>query len=294
MNVEPNAKSLEQNIISLNEIARKLGKRTSSLNLIDPQVKRVPWNWKDTLCDKPRPSDYFTRKISYKANNLRVTLRVNDEYLAVDVKGPFGDSVVCSFVNNKAFESRRELASAAICKSYGYKVYLGSGPNSESAASFLQDSSFQQLLKSLRLSQKESLHIGNGYASLYLQRFECEDVLVILDSLYNLLSLLPLANEISPSFDDLPERFKKFIPLIKRWAISDDGSRSDRINKASTKTLAHLVESTESDFSAINKYIDSFENGPLPEHAVLLGALAECATEAQLSLKARRAKKEPA
>jgi hypothetical protein len=294
MNVEPNAKSLAKNIISLNEIARKLGKRTSSLNLIDPQVKRVPWNWQDSLSSKPQPSDCFTRKISYKVNNLRVTLRVNDEYLAVDVKGPFGGSVVCSFVNNKAFESHRELGSDAICKSYGYKVYLGSGPNSESTASFLQDSSFQQLVKSLRLSQKESIHIGNGYASLYLQRFECEDVLVILESLYHLLSLLPPVDEISPSFEDLPARFKKLIPLIKRWALSDDSDRSDRINRASTKTLAQLVESIESDFSAINQYIDSFENGPLPEHAVLLGTLAECATEAQLSLKIRRAKKEPA
>ena len=294
MNIEPNIKSLEKNIISLNEIARKLGKRTSSLNLIDPQVKRVAWDWRDTLSDKPRPSDFFTRKISYKVNNLQVTLRVNDEYLAANVKGPFGNSVVCSFVCNNIIDPQRELASETICKAYGCKVYLSSRSNSANVASFLQNSSFQEYVKTLRLSQKESLHISNGYVSLYLQRFACEDVLKTLESLYNLLSLLPPANEISPNFDDLPESFNKLIPLIKQWAIADDNDRSGKISRASSATLTRLVASINPDFSAINQYLDSFENKPLPEHAILLGTLAECATEAQLTLKARTAKKETA
>ena len=88
-------------------------------------------------------------------------------------------------------------------------------------------------MKALQLSKKESLHIGNGYASLYLQRFICDDVLKALDILYQLLSLLPPAEEEPINFEDLPENFHKLIPWIKRWGICDDNDRSEKMGKAS-------------------------------------------------------------
>jgi hypothetical protein len=291
MNDELNYYSREKNIASLNAIARKLGKRTSPLNLSDSQVQRIVWDWRDTFSNKLGPSDTFTRKLSYKINNLQVSLRVNDEYLAADVKGSFGDTVVCSFANKNTFLTPMELASEAMCREYGCKVYLYNGPNLDNTVSFLKSSSFQQYVKSLCLSEKESLHIGNGQASLYLQRFACEDVLETLEILCNILLLLPPVEEESPNFDGMPENFIKLIPLIKQWAISDDSDRSDKVIRTSSKKLINLVSSVNSDFNAINQYLDSFKNQPLPEHAILLGILAECATEAQLTLKARAAKK---
>lgn len=89
----------------------------------------------------------------------------------------------------------------------------------------------------------------------------------------------------------MPANFIKFIPLIKQWAIYDDSDRSDKITRTSTKKLIHLFSSVNSDFNAINQYLDSYKRQPLPEHAILLGILAECATEAQLTLLARTAKK---
>jgi hypothetical protein len=291
MNDEPNYISREKNITSLNEIARKLGKRTSSLNLGDPQVQRVVWDWRDTISNKPSPSDFFTRKLSYKANNLQATLRVNDEYLVAEVKGSFGDSVVCSFVNKSKIIGHMELASEAICRDYGCKIYVHDGTNLDNTVSFLMNSSFQQYVKSLCLSEKESFHIGSGQAFLYLQRFACEDVLENLEILYKILLLLPPVEEKSPNFHDMPENFIKLIPLIKQWAIYDDSERSDKISRTPSKNLIHLVSSVNSDFNAINQFLVSYKSQPLPEHAILLGILAECATEAQLTLKARTAKK---
>ena len=285
--------SLANNIHALEEIARFLGKRTTYLNLIDPQVGHSSWDWRDSLSSKQRPSDFFSRKLSFKANNFRVTLRVNDEFLVADIKGAFGSSVVCSFVNNKVFEPSRKLASNSIRKSFGCKVYCPA-LNAESTMSLLQNPSFQKLVKALHLTEKESLHIGNGYASLYLQRLGCNEVLETLGILYNLLAMLPLDNGMPANFDDLPDNLKKLIPLMKRWAISDDSDRADRIKKASSATLTRLLQAVSPDFDAINHYLDAFGNKPLPEHAILLGALAEYATEAQLTLKARLARREKA
>jgi len=294
MKNKPGSIALENNINSLKTIARKLGKGTSSLNLIDPQVARSSWDWRDSLSGKPKPSDFFSRRLSFKANAFRVMLRVNDEFLVADVTGAFGNSVVCSFVNNKAYESSRKLGSNSLCKAIGCKVYIGPIPYAESTLSYLLNPSFQNYVKALQLSKRESLHIDDGYASLYIQRFVCDDVLKALDIFYQLLALIPSAEKASINYQDLPEGFHKLIPWIKRWGICDDNERSDKISKASSNTLAKLIDVVEPEFSAINTYLDSFQNKPLIEQAILLGALAEGASEAKLLLKKRIAEKDKA
>jgi hypothetical protein len=279
--------SIENNVKSLNEIAQKLRKRTTSLNLIDPQVSRTPSDWKDVFSGKPLSPDRFSRKVSYKVNDFRITLRVNDEYLVADIRGAFNNSIICSFVTKSVHNPAMYLSSNAICRNYGFKVFVDSNLNSEKTISFLQNRSFQRFVNELRLSPKESLHIGYGWASLYLQRFMCDDVLQTLDTLYQLLALLPFKEEMPISFEGLPEQFKILIPLMKRWSISDDNDRSEKLSKASSKTLTRLVQVVTPNFDKINQYLDSFEKRPLSEHAILLGSLAECAVEAQLLLKAR-------
>jgi hypothetical protein len=279
--------SIENNVKSLNEIAGKYGKRTTSVNLIDPQVGRIPYDWKDVFSDKdkPIPPDCFIRKVSYKVDDYKIMLCVNDEYLVARIEGAFDNSVICSFVNNQVHDPGKH-ASKALCKDYGFEVFVNSSYE-ESTISFLQNPSFKNYINLLRLSPKESLHIGNGWASLYLQRFKCDDVLDTLDILYQLLSLIPPAKETPINFEGLPEKFKTLLPGIKRWAIPDDNDRSEKLAKASSKTLTQLVKTVSPYFTEINQYLDSFGNRPLPEHAILLGTLAECATEAQLILKAR-------
>jgi len=287
MKNKPGFITLENNINSLKAIAQILGKRTSSLKLFDSQVARFSWDWKDSLSGKPKPSDCFSRKLSFKVNDFRVMIRVNDEYLVIDVAGAFGSSVICSFVNYNVHASSRKLGSASLCRAFGCKVYIGSIPNTDSTISFLNDPSFQLFVKALQLTKRESLHIGNGCASLYIQRFICDDVLKTLDILYQLLALLPSAEEETINYRDLPEEFHKLIPLIKRWGICDDNERSEKIGKSSSKALAKLVDAVEPEFSIINKYLDTFNKRPFTEQAILLGALAEGTSEAKILLKRR-------
>ena len=192
------------------------------------------------------------------------------------------------------FESSRTLGSNSLCKTIGCKVYIGPIPYAESTLSYLLNTSFQNYVKALQLSKRESLHIGDGYASLYIQRFVCEDVLKALDILYQLLALIPSAEKASINYQDLQEDFHKLIPWIKRWGICDDNERSDKISKASSTALAKLVDAVEPEFSTINIYLDSLHDKPLTEKAILLGALAEGTSDAKLILKKRLEEKKKA
>ena len=67
---------------------------------------------------------------------------------------------------------------------------------------------------------------------------------------------------------------------------SDDGLRSDLISEAGEPTLRELLESVAPHFESINGYLDSLEDD-LPEAAMALQALAECAAEARMAIKDR-------
>ena len=66
------------------------------------------------------------------------------------------------------------------------------------------------------------------------------------------------------------------------------------MSKAPSETLMRLVKAVEPEFNTINAYLDSFQKNPLTEQAILLGALAEGASEAKLLLQRRISDKEKA
>lgn len=276
---------LKKNVEALKEIAGKFGKRTTPLNLIDPQVDRSKEDWKNLLLEKTIPPDRFIREASYKDHDFKITLRVNDEYLVATLEGPFDNSVICSFVNNYVNDSKIP-ASKVLCKKYGVRIFFDP-LHKESTISFLIKPSSHRIVKALCLSPKESLHIGHGWASIYLQRFDSSEVLETLDILFELLEMIPTTDEILINFEGMPDRFNLLIPWIKRWAISDDNERSKKSKKATSKDLTRLVQAVSPYFMDINKYLESFDQRPLPEFAILLGNLAECAAEASIILKAR-------
>jgi hypothetical protein len=60
------------------------------------------------------------------------------------------------------------------------------------------------------------------------------------------------------------------------------------LDEASDGELGELVKAVEPRFAAINQYLDSFDDRPMPQAATALGTLAECTVEAQLKLSLRR------
>jgi hypothetical protein len=97
-----------------------------------------------------------------------------------------------------------------------------------------------------------------------------------------LLAELPQSQEAKVDLRQLPAEFHSLISLITKWGISDDEERNERLLKASNRTRRNLIATVAPQFEAINRYLESFRDEPLPEHACMLGALAECVAEAQV------------
>ena len=75
--------------------------------------------------------------------------------------------------------------------------------------------------------------------------------------------------------------------MLRRWATADDTARSDRVAEASEDDLRGLVAVVAPERSGIDALIE-YHDEPLPDEAILLGRLAEAASEAEHELARRR------
>ena len=95
---------------------------------------------------------------------------------------------------------------------------------------------------------------------------------------------LPSTESAPLAVANCPEEFGALKPLLARWAKSDDEERTELLARAPRARLESLVTRVKPYFPAINAYLDGFGDGPMPEIAMALASLAQCATEAQLLL----------
>ena len=84
----------------------------------------------------------------------------------------------------------------------------------------------------------------------------------------------------------LPERLRHLASFMPQWAIGDDVVRAEKREQASAAELRELVEAVSPHWDEINAYLDAaHEETPVPDEAILLGYLAECAAEAQFDVE---------
>ena len=83
----------------------------------------------------------------------------------------------------------------------------------------------------------------------------------------------------------LPEELRDLVSLLSRWAISDDGERSDLVESAETADLRDLVDRVQPRLPRIAKFLGEAKDHT--EQASALEALAQSAMEAAHELKRR-------
>jgi hypothetical protein len=157
------------------------------------------------------------------------------------------------------------------------------------ASELLRAPGIARAIEGLRLATGESLHVCASRLTVYLRPTSRQRILDAVAAAIALADRLPAATTTKVDFSDLPVQLASLVPLAKRWALSDDVDRGERVNQASSRNLQRLVRVVGPLFGAVNAYLDSFGEAPMPESATALCALAECAAEAQLVLEHRGA-----
>jgi hypothetical protein len=225
----------------------------------------------------------FTSKVGLLRAGHPVFIWANSEVMLISVRGELRIQTTCSI--NAADADDFRLSKLTV-EGLGFPVFIRSAvkPTKELLA-FLTSLEVRRSAQAVLRQGGDSLHFRVGEVAVYLRPDSPEEVRNAIEVLLNFVGpFLPQRQQWDLS--GLPSEFQHLIPLINKWAESDDSLRSDLISEADDPSLRELLESVAPHFDSMNAYLDSLGDD-LPEAAMALQTLAECAAEARMAIKDR-------
>jgi hypothetical protein len=247
----------------------------------DPATKKLRGSGPAILSGEP-----FTHKVRLMHDRHSVLLWANRNTISIMIYGHLPHGAFCSINHPDANDFMRptQLQAEGDQK---YPVFISSQSDvTDGLRMFLSSSNLQQAVRDLIRHDEDSLHFRADCAHLY---FRPDSELEITEAIGSLSALVGpfIPERESWELAALPAEFRGLIPLIRKWAECDDDVRSDLVREASDLSLRQLIQTVSPFFETINKFLSSFGEHPLPEAAIALQALAECAAEAQICMKDR-------
>jgi hypothetical protein len=155
---------------------------------------------------------------------------------------------------------------------------------------WFNDSGTAALLAQMELVRRERLFVWRNAAELFVLPDDTSAMWKRLDIFCKLVHSLPPDSQLKPRISkaDVPQDLGAAVPLLSRWAISDDQAREERIGRARTASLVALRDAIVPLLGRIDAYIDGFGPTP-PESATRFGDLAQAAIEARQEVDRRSA-----
>lgn len=277
---QPNATINCQTV--LRAIARQNQARISKSQVYDPNVctsRAEPARRWASVVIEGQP---FLIKTSFVKGGFKVRLYASDEFL--EVQELFHSDLDRISINKPNRVHFLRLAGQLSLPSRDYDLFTENGALTARQQVLIKDTDFQAFIQDISLSQEESVHLSAGDVKIYLRQRSVESALGVIGSSLNFVKKIA-SKKLEIDFSELPPQFKPIIPLISTWGKTDDSHREELRENANRKELQAVVAEVRPYFPAINEYLDSFRDQPMPEVATLLGALAEFAAETELLLK---------
>jgi hypothetical protein len=250
--------------------------------MYDPNVGTSGVDWRDAVENRPVASDWFRKQTKIRHGGRELTLRANDRFVALDVRGDFAV---------KPFSVNRPDRVLGISQRSSVRIGAKSrtvfSQTATETRAVVAQRGIGRAIEGLELSADESVHVYANGVTVYLRPPSLQRVLAAIAAVVVLADELPTGGEPTVDFSDLPSDLASLSQLATRWGIADDADREDRLARASTRSLQRLVGAVMPHLVFINAHLDSFGDRAVPESAAALGALAECAVEAQLILDHR-------
>lgn len=231
------------------------------------------------------PSETFTRSLTYSKTPYKIRVYASNRYLLIEIRG-FLSSFCFSinkpdhilFLEDKYLDIQIGKDNLPI---YSDKRFA---TNLSQFKEWILSSQNKKSLELVNFQPDESLHFAKNSLDLYMRPRPANEVLVIIDALYQLVNNLPKYKEGPVDLKKLPVEFHKLIPLIRKWDVSNDVERNERLTQLSIKEKESLYQKVKPYFHKINQYLDSFGDKPLPEEAISLQNLGEVAAELKIKM----------
>ena len=123
------------------------------------------------------------------------------------------------------------------------------------------------------------MNVSQRLIRAYLRR---PDKKRVLNFVHAVIDLMPYKKDGATliSAAALPRELRPLVPLISKWALSDDVERAQKLKRCAESTRQKLTDTVIPLLPVIDKFLDSFGINP-PEEVCVLGDLAQTALEAK-------------
>lgn len=271
----------------LQDLAKRFKGKLSSCEVYDANVCTTravpgrPWEL-EVVSGEP-----LVEQLKFTYRQRKVSILANNTFIHGSAAGAFANRPFTINAKQKVVV-RSEFAETLSVGAFRYPVFTEDGKLSLEQRSLLGRPELVSLVALLGLQEGESLYFTRGEIGFYLKPTgDSHRIDGVIAHVVGLAEKIEAVEE-GPKLELLPDEFHPLIPMIKRWAVTDDSERSDLLEATPKLVLRALVDEVFPYLEAINSFLDSF--GELPtEEAASLGRLAECAVEAKQLLDGARA-----
>ena len=254
---------------SMRELAGLLQSTVRAINHRDPNV----------FSDNGKADSAFRESIKFQRNGLESEVRSNGSCFVLQCKVVLDAGVWSVNQKDNIMLTRRTDAGPASAAQWPLFV-AGNVP--ERGKAIWQSESFRKLLADLKLAPGEGLHFYKNAVAFYARNEPISSFVKRSDFVLSFLYSVSTNGNHGKNRVVMPEQFYDLEDIAQRWAISDDSTRADALDTATKSEREELVRRIMSRIDAINAFLAEHDDGP----ATSLGALAETASEAKISLDA--------
>lgn len=225
-------------------VAKRLGTRVKKANCYDANVCESEFSEETKWQPKVFSGHPFSQELRATYRDRRVHVMGNPDYICCWVYGQL-DVELCSINRPNKISFVNKPSPLSVCGDPRWPVFLCAGQQpSERLRKFLKDPAFHKTVRRVIRESSESLHLFADAIVLYAKPKSADEVADAIDALSSLVG--PHSSETSSvDFTVLPAPLHGLIPLIKRWAVTDDGERDALLEEASESELSDLVATIE-------------------------------------------------
>jgi hypothetical protein len=226
-----------------------------------------------------RDGSVLTRILRAQYRKHQIELVSNEKLMLIDVEANYGQFTLLR-VKAAAQQGMRSAGETVTASGRPYEICaVALTELSRAQSDLIASGAVAGILESVSLRDGEEINISQRLVRMFLLSPTRERVMAFIDAVIDLMPHEP-GRKNQFGFEGLPDSLRPLIPLLGKWAISDDDQRSRKLRRCTQSTRQRLVTGVVPFLHEIDEYLGSFGENPT-EEACAFGDLAQAALEAQ-------------
>ncbi len=213
----------------------------------------------------------FTHRLRARYREHRIDLLANPDLIRTDVEGLYGQfAVFC--INPRLARARRGPPAYILhVAGVGRPVFNDRRELSAAQTGLVESGALERILGVIEPREGEEIEISQQLVRAFLRNPAAQRIMAVINAVVDLMPHEEKCAE-QDAFDDLPDALRPLIPLVTKWGISDDTTRSKKLRRCARSTRQRLAGTVVPLIPAINQFLDQDSS----EESCAWGDLATC------------------